>query len=106
MFFTNVFSYSDREKVCQHAYRTTRRDLRLRMEELGPVLKKHGISVRPGILDDPERHFSQALETSGGLQDIGRYMNRTTNVLSAALDRLDGWMTEARKATTTGRRAG
>jgi predicted acylesterase/phospholipase RssA len=106
MFFTNVFSYSDREKVCQHAYRTTRRDLSLRMEELGPVLEKHGISLRPGILDDPARHFSQALESTTGLRDIGRYMNRTTNSLSAALDRLDDWMAEVRKMATPGSRAG
>jgi NTE family protein len=106
MFFTNVFSYSDREKVCQHAYRTTRRDLALRMEELGPVLEKHGISLRPGILDDPERHFSEALESSTGLQEVGRYMNRTTNTLSAALNRLDEWVAEARKLATPGKRAG
>ena len=81
-----------------------RRDLALRMEERGPVLQKHGISLRPGILDDPERHFSQALESSTGLSEVGRYMNKTTNTLSAALDRLDDWMAEVRNMATPGSR--
>ena len=76
------------------------------------MLKKHGITVRPGILDDPDREFTEALGASSGLQDIGRYMNRTTNSLSTALDRIDDWMSEARRSKATrrsgtpGRRAG
>jgi hypothetical protein len=27
MFFSNVFSFTNRRKVCEHAYQTTRRDL-------------------------------------------------------------------------------
>jgi len=96
MFFTNVFSYSDRENVCQHAYRTTRRDLRDRREELAPVLATHGITLRAGILDNLDRHFSQALADAEGLRSVGVYMNRTTNRLSDALDSLDAWVAEQR----------
>ncbi len=96
MFFTNVFSYSDRENVCQHAYRTTRRDLRDRREELEPVLATHGITLRPNILDNLDRHFSQALTDTEGLQSVGVYMNRTTNRLNDALNGLNAWMAEQR----------
>jgi len=96
MFFTNVFSYADRENVCQHAYRTTRRDLRDRRDELAPVLATHGISLRPGILDNLDRHFSEALVDLEGLKSVGTYMNRTTNRLSEALDGLEGWIAEQR----------
>jgi NTE family protein len=105
MFFTNVFSYSDRENVCQHAYRTTRRDLRARSAELAPVLAAHGIKIRPGILDDADRHFSAALGSAGGLEEIGRYMNATTNRLSEALDSLDGWLDAQRGMLTSGGRS-
>ena len=105
MFFTNVFSYSDRENVCQHAYRTTRRDLRARQAELAPVLSAHGIKIRDVILDDLDRHFSEALGAADGLQSVGLYINETTNRLSAALDSLDGWLKSQRKMLSTGKRS-
>ncbi len=88
MFFTSVFSYSNRTNVCQHAYQTTRRDLRLRREELEPVLTAHGITIRDGVLDDKGRHFTSALKSKIGANQIGRYKNRVTNTLSNILDRL------------------
>jgi len=91
MFFASVFSYANRANVCQHAYQTTRRDLRLRREELEPVLEAHGISIRDEILEARGRHFSQALENSNEVRNIGLYKNRTTNSLSAALERLENW---------------
>jgi predicted acylesterase/phospholipase RssA len=105
MFFTNLFSYADRENVCQHAYRTTRRDLRLRLDVLVPVLDAHGITVRSDILDERGRHFSAALEDSSGLDEVGLYLNPTTNRLSEALDRLDKWMDSKIRPGTSARRA-
>ncbi len=91
MFFTNVFSYTNRANVCQHAYQTTRRDLRMRREELAPVFEAHGISLRESALEDPDRLFTDALAARGavGLDDFGAYQNPTTNALSATLDRLE-----------------
>jgi predicted acylesterase/phospholipase RssA len=53
MFFTNIFSFSERKTVCEHAYRATRRYLRRRREELEPVLARHGIRFREGALRGP-----------------------------------------------------
>jgi predicted acylesterase/phospholipase RssA len=91
MFFTNVFSYTNRANVCQHAYQTTRRDLRMRREELEPVFEKHGIRLRHGVLEDADRHFTAALEARGdvGLDDFGAYQNHPTNALAAALERIE-----------------
>ena len=91
MFFTNVFSYTNRANVCQHAYQTTRRDLRLRREELAPVFAAHGMRLRDKILDETGRHFTSALAARGneGLDDFGAYQNHTTNALSSALQRLE-----------------
>ena len=52
MFFTNVFSYSSRQRVCEHAFRATLADLRARRAELAPVLAAHGLSLRDAVLDD------------------------------------------------------
>jgi predicted acylesterase/phospholipase RssA len=91
MFFTNVFSYTNRANVCQHAYQTTRRDLRLRRDELEPVFEAHGIRLRETILEDRDRRFTDALVARGevGLDDLGAYQNSATNALSATLDRLE-----------------
>jgi len=89
MFFTNVFSYSNREMVCQHAYRTTRRDLWLRRRRLGPILKRHGVTINESILRDGDRHFTSALSRRPDPMRLGNYKNKMTNRLDSLLDRLE-----------------
>ena len=55
-FFTNVFSYSSRSAVCQHAYRATLDDLGKRRAELEPLLERHGLRLRAEVVDDPRRN--------------------------------------------------
>jgi predicted acylesterase/phospholipase RssA len=57
IFFTNVFSYASRQRVCEHAYRRTRRDLVTRAAELEPVLARHGIRLRHDLLEDSRRRL-------------------------------------------------
>ena len=89
MFFTNVFSYSNREMVCQHAYRTTRRDLWLRRRRLAPILKRHGVTINEAILQDGDRHFTSALSRRPDPMRLGNYKNEVTNRLDRVLDRLE-----------------
>jgi predicted acylesterase/phospholipase RssA len=58
MFFTNVFSYADRRRLCEHAYQRTREELRLRRPALEPILARHGIGFDRAALDDPDRKLS------------------------------------------------
>lgn len=53
MFFTNVFSFSARKKVVEHAYRSTLQQLRDRADEVGPVLERHGVRLREDVLARP-----------------------------------------------------
>jgi predicted acylesterase/phospholipase RssA len=55
MFFTNVFSYSARRRLSEHAYQRTRADLRRRYRELEPILARHGVSLDRAVLDDKTR---------------------------------------------------
>lgn len=89
MFFANVFSYANREMVCQHAYRTTRRDLWSRRAKLAPILERHGLSINEAILRDQGRHFTRALSRRPDPRRIGFYKNEITNRLDAVLDRLE-----------------
>lgn len=62
MFFTNVFSFSTRLWVCDHAYQTIRSDLLTRHRELGDVLERHGVRLRMDVLQDEKRHFYTYLQ--------------------------------------------
>ncbi|HEH9417224.1 TPA: patatin-like phospholipase family protein [Aeromonas sobria] len=55
MFFTNVFSYRDRRRLCEHAFQRTRSDLWARREVLAPVLAKHGLELNLAALEDKDR---------------------------------------------------
>jgi predicted acylesterase/phospholipase RssA len=54
MFFTNVFSYSSRHRVCEHAFQSTLRDLKSRAAQLAPLLAKHGLTLNMSVLDNPD----------------------------------------------------
>ncbi len=85
MFFSNVFSYSNRRKVCEHAYQATRKDLWRRRKVIGPVLERHGITLNTKVLRDTSRTFATGLTDPPTMPDYGNLTER----LSAALKRLE-----------------
>ncbi|MEO8670512.1 MAG: patatin-like phospholipase family protein [Tahibacter sp.] len=83
MFFTNVFSYTHRRRVAEHAYRSTLRDLRQRSDELAPLLARHGLKFDTRVLDDAGR----SLLDGQGAPPARR--SAATACLHRALDTLD-----------------
>lgn len=82
IFFTNVFSFSSRNALCDHAYRITRQDLLKRADELDRILNKHGMKVNREILADRDRSLQQSLSEGWyGRASVSRK-------LSLALDEL------------------
>lgn len=61
MFFTNLFSYSTRQRVSEHAYQRTRRDLLKRRFELEPVLARYGMTLKVDVLKDESRSLDERL---------------------------------------------
>lgn len=61
LFFTNLFSFSARQRVCELAYRNTLDDLRRRRHVLGPMLAAHGIGLREDILGARRRSIVDGL---------------------------------------------
>jgi predicted acylesterase/phospholipase RssA len=95
MFFTNIFTFSSRKAVCEHAYLATRRDLRDRAESLGPILARHGMHIRHDVLADPERTVWDGLRERRELRNGHRASTLdlptdTLSRLAATLDRLEG----------------
>jgi predicted acylesterase/phospholipase RssA len=92
MFFTNVFSYSSRRRLSEHAYQKTRGELYRRREELAPILARHGVRIRLDVLEDSGRR----LITSRPKARRRSVMTTATNRLADSLERLERWL--ARRA--------
>lgn len=52
MFFTNIFSFSERRAVCEYSYNSVRRDLLARYDELAPIFARHGLTLRKDVLEE------------------------------------------------------
>jgi hypothetical protein len=95
MFFTNMFSYASRRQLCEHAYQKTRTELYRRRHELGPILAKHGIRIRLGLLKEKRSLIHH---------DIGDHAEREDTLLAAShrlgdsLDELEHWLRRKREA--------
>jgi predicted acylesterase/phospholipase RssA len=64
MFFTNVFSFSNRKAVCEHAYQSTRSKLWRNRERVGPILERHGLRLRTEVLEE-ERDLWESVDLYG-----------------------------------------
>ncbi|MDK9702338.1 MAG: patatin-like phospholipase family protein [Sulfuritalea sp.] len=96
MFFTNMFSYADRKRLSEQAYRNTREELLRRHDELAPKLARHGVSINRAILADPHRSLARrmgrlkrrraghmgltALRLSDTLDELARAVRRMQSV--------------------------
>ncbi|HEX8243420.1 MAG TPA: patatin-like phospholipase family protein [Longimicrobium sp.] len=88
MFFSNIFSATNRREVCEHAYARTLAHLRAHAEEIGEKLQKRGMALRREVLDDPRRTLFGADERpprDGVLGEIRDALDR----LGEVLDRLE-----------------
>lgn len=61
LFFTNLFSFSARHRICDLAYRNILADLRQRADALAPVFSAHGIRVREDVVFGPQRGLVDSL---------------------------------------------
>jgi predicted acylesterase/phospholipase RssA len=61
MFFTNVFSFSNRKAVCEHAYNSTRRKLWRNRARIEPILARHGLRLRTEDLEDKDRDLWESV---------------------------------------------
>lgn len=92
MFYTNVFSYRDRRRLCEHAYQRTRVDLYRRRHELMPILRRHGFNLNLKVLKD-HRHTLLPRHRHKSRVSLGT----ATNALHSSLDELQRWL-EIRRA--------
>ena len=83
LFFANVFRYSGRRSLVDHAYQRTRRDLLAQADGLAAVLERHGLSLDTKRLRERHRTFSAAGK------ERARRSRHVVKRLDRALDRLE-----------------
>jgi predicted acylesterase/phospholipase RssA len=91
MFFTNLFSYSSRRRLCEHAYQKTREELWKRRHELAPLLARHGIEIRTDVLRDESLTLVKSLKKSRGTWRETA-STAATRLLTHTLDDLERWI--------------
>ena len=91
MFFTNLFSYSGRHRLCEHAYQKMRRELWERRHELAPRLARHGIGIDVAALRDEKRTLVRGLRRPRPYR-IDSAARRTARSLAHTLDDLQRWL--------------
>ena len=87
IFLANLFSYSDRARLCEHAYQRTRADLYRRRDELAPLLQRHGLKLNLDVLLDPSRTLLEPGQAQGPATIAASMV-----ALEHALDDLQGCM--------------
>lgn len=83
LFFTNVFRYSGRRQLAEHAYQQTRRDLDGKAAALARVLRPHGLELDLERLRDRHRTFATAA------RERAVHTRELTTRLRGALSRLE-----------------
>ncbi len=81
IFFANVFSYADRKRLAEHAYRHTLSELKRRADELRPILARHGVAIDRNALNGRPPATSDSGRTEGSWESL--------RPLEAALTRLE-----------------
>ncbi len=85
MFFANVFSYSNRRIVCEHAYQQTREDLLRRAPVLKPILARHGLALDEAALRDRSRTLMPKEPETPRLKSVLKRLSATLGQLEPLL---------------------
>jgi hypothetical protein len=91
MFFTNLFSYSSRRRLCEHAYQKTRHELWTRRHELAPVLARHGVTIDVAMLRDESMTLIKSIRRQND-RWIETATSNATRQLGHTLDDLERWL--------------
>ena len=96
MFGANTFSYSARRQLAEHAYQSTRANLRTRRRALHAMFEPHGIAIADKVLDDPARRLvTYAPRLAPAWHDVA------PDRLGGALRRLGGVLDELESSLAT-----
>lgn len=86
LFNTNLFSYSERDKLCEYAYQQTRIQLKEKFDDIQAILKRHSFSLNETTLFAKERTLDDFLKQEKfGNSRVRRRLDETLNQLERAI---------------------
>jgi len=88
MFFTNMFSYSSRSELAEHAYRTTRAELLARAEDLEKFLAPYDMRPNLEALSNERSLFASLRKEPAYLAPLGNNLARSLDRLDRALEEI------------------
>lgn len=88
-FFTNIFNLSNRRRLCEHAYQSTRVNLLARYDELAPLFMQFGYHLNREILSQPGLELVRGVPPVDQAWMRSRKLGRTHRQLSLVLDDLE-----------------
>jgi len=88
MFFTNMFSYSSRSELAEHAYRTTRAELLARADDLEKFFEPYDMCPNREKLASEQSLFASLRRESAYLAPLGNNLARSLDRLDRALEEI------------------
>lgn len=86
LFNTNLFSYSERDKLCEYAYQQTRIQIQEKFNDIKKVLKRHSYQINEENLYKKNRTLNDFLEQErSGDSKVKRRLDETLNKLERAI---------------------
>ena len=95
MFFANIFSYAQRARLCETAYRNTRARLLAQSESLEAMLRRHGIRLHLERLTDHKRPIHAAIDDPRPVFVEPPSVRSAARALERTLDSLAAWLQPA-----------
>jgi NTE family protein len=71
LFLANIFGYGQRRQLAEHAYQSTRADLRARRVSLAATLSQHGLALNESALNDASRRLLPAAGAGSAPRSVG-----------------------------------
>lgn len=87
-FFTNIFNLSNRRRLCEHAYQSTRANLLERYDELAPLFAQFGFHLNRDILSQPGLELVRIAPPADQAWMRTRKLGRANRQLGLVLDDL------------------
>lgn len=81
MFKSNLFSYSQRAKLCDYAYNHTRSQLLKRMDDIQPILERHGLEFNRSNLKDKQRDIESFINNKPSTTPWSDQINSSLDAL-------------------------
>jgi NTE family protein len=87
LFFSNIFSYTNRRRLAEHAYQHTRQQLLEKIDVLTPLFSQHGVRLNERVLRDEHRKLLPTAKrvARGAVGVASTRLTKTLDELDVAL---------------------